>query len=77
MTNANKLCYVIIWKSMKKLKNSINWAIAAVVTVATVATTVSIANAYSITTDTASRQEINIINNSNCHFELAENKAIS
>ena len=60
---------------MKKLKKSIKWAIAAVVTVATVATTVSIANAYTIDKDTNSSHEINIINNSNGYlwYDTEEN----
>lgn len=46
------------------------------VNVAAVAATVSIANAYTIDKDTNSRHAINIINNPDCHFELAENEAI-
>ena len=46
------------------------------VNVATVAATVSIASAYTIDKDTNSRHAINIINNPDCHFELAENEAI-
>ncbi|MGN0701051.1 MAG: chitobiase/beta-hexosaminidase C-terminal domain-containing protein [Oscillospiraceae bacterium] len=59
-----------------KLKKGMKWAIAAAVTVATVAVTVSIANAYTINTDTDSGDAINIISNSGGHFELAENDAI-
>lgn len=42
----------------------------------TVAATVSIANAYTIDRDTDSGNNINIINNSDCHFILAANDAI-